>query len=244
MLWGSFHSGCIVILERKLQPEARPPSIRFRPPAVHIPLALLAAGWAVLLTGRALRWLAVHPRWTVVTVAPVWLIVTDTVLPALVLVCIVAGALSLWWALEPGSFTRRIVRPTQRELREWLTYRRHWQPAMLTSGLSLRENWGGDLPVLRSVCEDAGSDVLRVRMLPGQTLEQWKTATSALAQTFGARQVRVRRIPNRAQELELVVARRRGARIHHVTELPVEPVPQPATAARGAFPRQPRGGAA
>lgn len=235
-----------VILRRELRPEGRPPSLRFRPPNVHIPLWLLALGWAGALAWRGLRWLAVHPRSSLVLAVAGVLLWTDTVLPALGVLVAAKLMLAAWWAIDPGAVRRRVLEPVQLRLREQLTYRRDWQPAMLTCGLSLREQWGGDLPTLRTVRNDGGRDVLRVRMLPGQTGEQWQAVTAALAQTFGARSVRVRRVNGRPQELDLLVTRRRAAAppLRHVTEPPAEDVVTPAAAGRAAFPRAPRGGAA
>lgn len=234
----------MVIGRRVLRPEAAVPSLRFRAPSVRIGLGWLFLGWLGVVAWQMLRWLVVHPRCTVVLAVAGWLLWTDSVVPALVIALATAGLLCGWWVLKPESFARRVTHPVQLELREWLTYRREWQPAMLTSGLSLRESWGGDLPTLRKVGSDAGRDLLRVRMLPGQTLEQWTGAAPALAQTWNARQVRVRRVPNRPQELDLLVTLRGGARNHHVTERGTDvesnQVPKP----RGAFPRAPRGGAA
>lgn len=229
-----------MILRRELRPEARPPSLRFRPPNVHVPLWLLAVGWLFVLAWRLVRWLAVHPRSTVVLLVAGWLVLSNRVLPALVVAGIVAGVLCVWWAFWPGSMERRVLAPVQLALREWLTYRRDWQPAMLTAGLALREAWGGDLPTLRSVRSDAGRDVLRVRMLPGQTAERWQDAAPALAQTFGVRGIRVRRIPDRPQELALLVTARKNSRIRHVTELPPVPAQEQQPATGGAFPRRPR----
>lgn len=228
----------------RLRPEGRPPTLRFRPPAVHIPLWVMAVGWVLALTGRGCRWAAVHWRTTVVAACAGWLLLTDTWLWALVAGCLLAGGLCVWWAMWPGSFARRVSRPVTARWRELVTYRRMWQPAMLTAGLTLREAWGGDLPTLRRVRAAEGGDVLRVRMLPGQTLEQWRAATPQLAQTFGKRSIRVRRVNRRLQELDLFVPLRTAPAavpLRHVTE----PAPEVETlelpAARGAFPRQARG---
>jgi S-DNA-T family DNA segregation ATPase FtsK/SpoIIIE len=227
-----------------LRPEGRPPSLRFRAPSVRIPLRWLVAGWLVLVTWRLTRWLAMHPRTTLVLAVAVWLTVAGWWPVALWLLAGLAGALAMWWALNPDAVRVHVTERLQLRLRAQWTYRRMWQPAMVTAGLSFRDSWGGDLPTLRKVSDDGGRDLLRVAMLPGQTLEQWTGATAALAQTFGARSVRVRRIPDRPQELLLVVARRGGARMDHVTESAVDRTPQPAPAGRGAFPRAPRSGAA
>jgi len=232
------------MLTRKLRPESRSPTMRFRGPNLHLPLWLLLTGWLCVLAWRGVRWLARHPRCSVVLAVVVLLVWTDTVMPAgIVLVLALLAALG-WWAFDPATFRRVVLERVQLELRRWLVYQRDWQPAMLTSGLSLRESWGGDLPTLHGVRLEAGQDVLRVRMLPGQTVTRWKDATAALAQTWGARQVRVRRVMGRPQELDLVVVRRRPGCGAAVTERPVDVEPEQEPAGRGAFPRQPRGGAA
>jgi DNA segregation ATPase FtsK/SpoIIIE, S-DNA-T family len=239
------HGAVVSLFRRELRPEGGMPTLRFRAPAVRIPLRLLVYGWLTMLAFRLLRWLAVHPRCSIVLAVAVWLVAADWVVPAAIVGCVAAGALCLWWAMWPGSFHRWMLRPLQLELREWFVYRRNWQPAMLTCGLTLREHWGGDLPTLRRVRNEMGRDLLRVRMLDGQTPAQWEAARAALAQTFGVRHVRVRRVADRPRELDLLMIRRGtpiGAPIRHVTEeLPVqESVEVPAP--RGAFPRQPRGG--
>jgi S-DNA-T family DNA segregation ATPase FtsK/SpoIIIE len=231
------------LLRRELRPGPRLPSVRFRAPNFHIKLRWLIYGWLAVMVFRALRWLATHPRWTLVLAMTGVLIGMDLWWPALMVACLTAGALCLWWALQPGSFHRWVGRPVQLELREWFVYRRNWQPAMLTCGLTLRDSWGGDLPVLRKVRNEHGRDLLRVRMLDGQTPGQWEAARAALAQTFGVRHIRVRRIVNRPRELDLIVVRR-GTPLRHVTEADVDQEPRELQPARGAFPRQPRGGAA
>ena len=213
-----------------------------------MPLWLLACGWLCVLAWRTLAWLARHPRCTVVLAVAGVLLWSDTVLPAAGVAGLLACGLAGWWAVDPGSFRALVLARVQLELRQWWLYRRNWQPAMLTAGLSLREHWGGDLPVLRSVRDDGGMDVLRVRMLPGQTLDTWRAAAPALASTFGARQVRVRRVPSRVQEADLLVTHRvsrsKSSSVSAVTKPLGDTVTETDQAPRGAFPRAPRGGAA
>jgi S-DNA-T family DNA segregation ATPase FtsK/SpoIIIE len=232
------------MLRRELRPRSQSmPYVRFRAPNLHLPLKLLLAGWLFVLAAQVAWWFLWHPRTLAVTVLTTWLVLADAVLLACIVAAVLLCALAGWWMLDPDRFRTVVLQWVQLRLRWWLLYRRDWQPAMVTVGLALRESWGGTLPQLRSLRSDAGRDALRVRMLPGQTFEQWQATAPALAQTFGARQVRVRRVLNRPQELDLLVTRRRGARIHHVTERTVEVEPDQVTVARGAFPRQPRGGA-
>jgi hypothetical protein len=92
------------------------------------------------------------------------------------------------------------------------------------------------------VTTEDGRDLLRVRMLDGQTAEQWQAAAPALASTFGVRAVRIRRT-ERPRELVLAVAPK-NSRIRHVTDRTLEADMEQVPETRGAFPRQPHGGAA
>jgi S-DNA-T family DNA segregation ATPase FtsK/SpoIIIE len=232
-----------MILRRELRPDARPPSIRFRAPNLHLPLRLLVAGWLAVLAVRAAWWLLQHPRTTVLAGLVVWAWWTSTLyVVAVVLVVGVTVTLG-WWVTDEASARRLLVEPAGRWWRRWTVYARHWQPAMLTAGLTLRESWGGDLPVLRGVRGSDGRDVLRVRVLPGQTLERWKDAGPQLASTWNVQQVRVRRVTDRPQELDLLIIRSGTGRNRHVTEPAADLEPVPDAAPRGAFPRAPRGAA-
>jgi hypothetical protein len=172
-----------------------------------------------------------------------------------------AGVLALIWAAaDPETFAVHVRDLLRLRLREWLVYRRNWQPATLTAGLTLRESWGGDLPRLRGVTAEGSRDVLRVAMLPGQTVGQWQAAAPALAQTFGVRAARVRPVPGRPSEVALVLrvegsSKRTGVPLATsertsksasvtVTKPPGQEDAPPATPARSPFPRQPHGGTA
>lgn len=231
------------MFRRQLRPEAGAPSLRFRPPSVHIPLWILAVGWLIATAAAGAWWLARHPRTLGLLALAVATVVLDVTAWLAVLAVLTSGLLCLWWALSPPSFEAWCAAPARTRAREYVVYRREWQPAMLTAGLTLRDSWGGDLPTLRSVRAEAGGDVVRVRMLPGQTVEQWQAAAPKLAQTFGHRMMRVRRVPGRPQEVELFVRRRNGV-LRNVTEPAVDTDTGELPAVRPAFPRQPRGGAA
>jgi S-DNA-T family DNA segregation ATPase FtsK/SpoIIIE len=229
------------MLRRELQPGRPVPRLRFRGPSVHLPLWLLAAGWLGTVLARLLLWAAFHPRSTVAVIVAVglWLHPPPGWQPLLLAAAIVVG---VWWARWPDSFRRQVtlrVAARRRRFHYW----RDWQPAMVTAGLSLTPGLGGSLPLMRSVTTDGGTDTVRVRMLPGQTPDQWQAAAPRLATTWQLRAVRVRRVLNRPQELDLICRHRPVpvADIPRVTKLePVEDQ-QPAAPRPGPFPRAPRG---
>lgn len=84
-------------------------------------------------------------------------------------------------------------------------YRREWRAAMKFAGLAQVDLGEEFLPTLVSVKSEGLMDRVRLRMLPGQTAADYGKAAERLAQTFDAREVRVRTVPRRAHFLDLLV---------------------------------------
>lgn len=97
------------------------------------------------------------------------------------------GGVAAWRRFHPGSF-RRVVVSRWRAM--WV-YRRFWQPAMHTCGLSASVNGREYLPRLQRVVSDEHADLVTVDMLSGQAPAQYEAATSQLAHTFEALRCRV-----------------------------------------------------
>lgn len=74
---------------------------------------------------------------------------------------------------------------------------------METAGLTLTRNGDEYVPAIIGVRCTLSVDRVGVRMLSGQTIEDYATAAPRLAQTFGAAVCRVRSIPGRVHELVL-----------------------------------------
>ena len=94
--------------------------------------------------------------------------------------------------------------PVRAWWRGWFVYRHRWPAAMDTAGLAT--SWRGtDLEPHRPRrhVSTLTVDRVRVRMLPGQTVEDYAAVGDRLAQTFGATAVRVRSVPQRPHHVEL-----------------------------------------
>jgi len=87
--------------------------------------------------------------------------------------------------------------------RRWRLYRRSWELGILTIGLAVQVNGIQYLPKLERVRSTGSVDLIRVRMLPGHTLEDWSSVGPRLAQTFGALECRVRSVPGDVHHLVL-----------------------------------------
>ena len=121
----------------------------------------------------------------------------------LVLAVVVAAGLVVWRVRWPDSFTRRVVWRARGVWRGRWVYRRFWQPAMATTGLVTTLDGDEYLPRLLRVASTGSVDRVRVRMLPGQVIEDWAAAGPRLAQTFAATECRVRTVVSSRQEVEL-----------------------------------------
>ena len=112
--------------------------------------------------------------------------------PVLALLALAVAGLLAWRQLAGESFTRHLTWRCRGLFRGRFTYRFSWQPAMVTTGLAVHVDGREYLPKIRSVRSTGTVDQLRVRMLPGQTMEDWAAAAPRLAQTFDAQECRVR----------------------------------------------------
>jgi S-DNA-T family DNA segregation ATPase FtsK/SpoIIIE len=152
----------------------------------------------------------------VATVGVVWLLARYGWRPFAAAGVVVALGLAVWSYGHRDTFDRYARLPA-RGWRRRLRYRRRWQPATSTAGLTIRGRHE-HLPDLLGVRSTDEVDLVRVRMLPGQTLIDWSAAGERLAQSFGVLDVRARPIPGRPHEIDLLAL---------VVDPLVEPVPLP-----------------
>lgn len=148
-----------------------------RTPAVLVPLAVII--FAVVV------WHAVHPA-VVLSVAGVLL-----------------ASMIVWRLRWPVSFDARIACRSRAGWRSAWVYRRCWTIGMDTAGLTITRNGAEYVPPLLTVTSTRSVDRVRVRMLPGQTIDDYAAASPRLAQTFGAADCRVRSISRRPHQADL-----------------------------------------
>ncbi|TQM72271.1 S-DNA-T family DNA segregation ATPase FtsK/SpoIIIE [Actinomadura hallensis] len=178
-----------VAVETQRDPFAAP---KWAPPVWHMPegLVLLVNAVRVLVrtvvflvrnivpvsAASALAWSGYAYGWTV---------------PVLVLALVGVG-LGVWAAVDRPSFVRWIARPVRSWWRMAFVYRRHWQPVLVTAGLTKTHHGREYLPSLVRVRCSPTSDRVLVRMLKGQAPDAWERVAVNLAHGFGATLVRVR----------------------------------------------------
>lgn len=178
-----------VAVEAQRDPFAAP---KWAPPVWHMPewlvlLVNLIRGLIALVVfcvrnivpvsiTAGLSWVGYRFGWQ----APAWVL-------ALVIV-----ALVVWAVADRASFVRWVARPAVSRWRLVLVYRRHWQPVLVTAGLTKTHKGREYLPSIKRVRSGPTADRVLVQMLKGQAPDAWEKVAVNLAHGFGATLVRVR----------------------------------------------------
>ena len=180
--------------------------VRLNVAKVRVPLSAVLAVWAGRRVAAGGWWLLRHP-FTVLGVVAVLVagrfLATSEPSPVLAVLVVPVFVLVGWWRLHPTSFARLVLWRVWGTWRAARVYRRLWQLAMVTTDLTVRVEGVEHLPKVVSVRSTGWVDVVRVRMLPGQTFTDWAGSAPRLAQTFGAIDCRVRSVPGRVHDLAL-----------------------------------------
>lgn len=182
------------------------PAVPVRRQALKLSVSLMVAWWLLRTLVRVLVVIARSPVAMAViifstvavlavrTVGFGWAVAGSAWLSALLLgVVLWRPALGLRWRLVLRSRWRRFS-----------IYRYKWPATMDMVDLNkTRRDGTAFAPVLGLVNSTLTADVVRARMLAGQTVEDWGRVSDGLCQTFGAVACRVRSIPNRPHHVDL-----------------------------------------
>jgi S-DNA-T family DNA segregation ATPase FtsK/SpoIIIE len=99
-----------------------------------------------------------------------------------------------WRLPYPESFHRLVSGRIWKRWRRWSTYRRPWRHLCAMHGLTVVLNDHVSVPKLHRVKVGYASDAVTVKLLYGQSVEDWQRVSEALAHAFGAMSVRVRHL--------------------------------------------------
>ncbi|GAA4200628.1 FtsK/SpoIIIE domain-containing protein [Actinocatenispora rupis] len=108
-----------------------------------------------------------------------------------ILAVLIAAGLSGWRIGHRDSFGVWVKWPWLSRWRRWWLYRRGWESTMRGSGLAVSYGSVQHWPPMLSVKSSPAGDVVRVRLLRGQTPEHWTKKSAELAYSFGTRLCRV-----------------------------------------------------
>ncbi|MFI6228509.1 FtsK/SpoIIIE domain-containing protein [Micromonospora echinospora] len=162
-----------------------------RPKRFELPAWLVVLGLLLRWSWRAVWWCLRHPVATASAASAVTLYV-EFDWPGLVVPLVLMAAVSLVWGWRhESSWWAWLAGPLLGFVRRVFVYRRVWREAMTLCGLAETYDHRRVLPELLRVRSDQALDVLTIRMVRGQTPEQFQKVSANLAYAFGRRHARV-----------------------------------------------------
>ncbi len=158
-----------------------------------------------------------HPLAAALTVLVAGLYVTAGWLALAILASVLVVVLAVWRWRWPVSFSRWISTPARNQRRSW-RYRRRWPSVMTIAGLAELYQARVLLPVLGKVTTTGHVDRVAVRLVSGQSPDDFAHVAENLAHGFGAMLCRIRQAHQGYLVLEFV---RQDALAAPVPALPV-----------------------
>jgi S-DNA-T family DNA segregation ATPase FtsK/SpoIIIE len=193
----------------------------WRSPVYRTSLLVIVCVQAARLAGKLVRLVRHHPVLTLTT-ALVWWLWRRFGWPAPVfLATVLVTTAGVWWWLWPASFTRLVLRPAHGRWRRQ-RYQRRWAAVMTIGRLAPAYQGCLLLPVLGKVASTRYTDRVAIRLVSGQSAEDYARRADNLAHGFGAVTCRVRSDKPGRLVLEFV---RRDALTAIISALPIPAVP-------------------
>ena len=193
-------SGDQIVQVTNPDPFAKPV---LRSPVLHTPVWMIAVAQLARLLWRLGRFIARHPVASVIvgTMLTTWRYLGWSGPTALVLVLAVIAA--AWRRFWPASWFRLVAVPMRGRCRRW-RYLRDWVQVMTVARLVIASRSHLLVPVLGPVASTGCTDRLLVRMVAGQSPEDFGKHAVNLAHGLGALTCRIRTAPPGHVIIELV----------------------------------------
>jgi DNA segregation ATPase FtsK/SpoIIIE, S-DNA-T family len=166
-------------------------TVRIQRDVVHEPVWMLLLGLVVRGLLRLVWFLLRHWRLTLPALGLVWLWVKVGTGPLLALLAVLVAGLAAWCVAHHASFEVWVRWPVTSRWRAWWRYGRSWDATMKGCGLTVRIDGDVYVPDLLSVASSRSGDVVRLKMLRGQTPDTFTTSAEALGYAYGTRMCRV-----------------------------------------------------
>ncbi|MET7769107.1 hypothetical protein [Nocardia sp. NPDC005366] len=186
--------------------------------------ALIAIVSALVKVAAVLAWwVLLFPMVSIPLVLAVTVGVLLGPVAGVVVVGVFAAGMVLWRRRGPQTFERWITRRARTRFLSWFRYRLRWARLLTACGLSVTNGEHTFVPRLLAIEIGAGTDLVRLRMLPGHCPDDYRGRAVHLAHAFGAQGCAATIVGPGVVEL---VFRRAGAVADPIT------LPRPATVLR------------
>lgn len=172
--------------------------------------------------GQLLWWAILFPALSIPAILTMWVAITHGARAGLLTAALATAAYIGWAVLESSSFTAWVTDPVRQRWLSWWRYHRNWESVCTLHGLTARLGERTVVPSLRSVRIGSQSDVLILRVVAGQSINDWQKRGDALAAAWRAERLTIR--ATAPGELRIIIGR------GDVLAQPISlPMPTPAT---------------
>lgn len=162
--------------------------------------------WSLLkVAGHLFWWAILFPALSVPVFIAIWAAWTHGVRMGIFTVWLAAVAYGAWAFLAPALFTAWVVDPVRQRCLSWWRYARNWESVCALHGLTARFGERTLTPALQSVQIGQHADVLVVRAVTGQSINDWQKQAPALAAAWRADRLVIR--PTTPGELRVIIMR-------------------------------------
>jgi S-DNA-T family DNA segregation ATPase FtsK/SpoIIIE len=189
----------------------------WRSPVYRTSVFVIVCVQAARLAGTLFRLIRHHPALTGTAVLLWWLWRTFGWPGPVFLASVTTAMAGMWRCAWPRSFSRLVLRPAYGRWRRG-RYQRHWAAVMTIGRLAPAYQGRLLLPVLGKVASTRYTDRVAIRLVSGQSAEDYARRADNLAHGFGAVTCRVRSARPGRLVLEFV---RRDALTAIITALPI-----------------------
>ncbi|GLB83129.1 FtsK/SpoIIIE domain-containing protein [Mycobacterium kiyosense] len=172
--------------------------------------------------GYLLWWAILFPTISIPIIACIAVAITHGVRPGLITAIVVSVGYMAWAWLDNRSFHAWVTEPVRRRWLTWWRYTRNWDSVCSLHGLTAKLGERTLTPTLQSVQICAQTDVLRLRIVTGQSVQDWYRQAEALAAAWRAERITI----TATAPGELRIALMRGDVLAEPIPLPM---PTPAT---------------
>ncbi|KEF99085.1 MULTISPECIES: FtsK/SpoIIIE domain-containing protein [Mycobacterium] len=155
--------------------------------------------------GYLLWWAILFPALSIPAILATWVAIAHGARAGLLTAALATAAYTGWAIVEPSSFSAWVTNPVRHRFLSWWRYGRTWESVCTLHGLTARLGDRTLVPALRSVEIGSHSDVLTLRVVAGQSINDWQKRGDALAAAWRAERVTIR--ATTPGELRMIISR-------------------------------------
>ncbi len=159
----------------------------------------------VKAAGQLLWWAILFPVLSIPVIVSIWVAIGHGPRAGLLTAGLAVAAYIGWAVVEPSSFTAWVTDPVRQRWLSWWRYHRTWESMCTLHGVTARLGERTLIPALRSVQIGNHADVLMVRVVPGQSINDWQKRGDALAAAWRAERLTIR--ATAPGELRIIISR-------------------------------------